>query len=282
MAGRRTLIFVAALAGLIALVAVASRGHSPTGGSTHVVDWRFLWEFVVIGLFAILVINLPLAVWAYWVTRISDPDRHANRQKRSLLRVSSFLILLLLISLALWLRPHRHKHGNATTIHTPSAGGGNPGSHAHTYPFDWAPAIIVLSMAAAAAVVVAYMLFRDPPPRKPSKAEIVQQLTSVLDDSLDDLRAERDPRRAVIATYARMERTLAGFGFPRAAAEAPREYLGRVLHDLLEASGEAVSRLTALFERAKFSAHEIDSGMKDEAIDALVQMRDDLRAAVPA
>jgi hypothetical protein len=79
-----------------------------------------------------------------------------------------------------------------------------------------------------------------------------------------------------------MERTLAGFGFPRAAAEAPRVYLGRVLHDLLEASGEAVSRLTALFERAKFSAHEIDSGMKDEAIDALVQMRDDLRAAVPA
>ena len=32
-----------------------------------------------------------------------------------------------------------------------------------------------------------------------------QQLSAVLDDSLDDLRAEPDPRKAVIATYARME-----------------------------------------------------------------------------
>ena len=101
----------------------------------------------------------------------------------------------------------------------------------------------------------------------------------MLDDSLDDLRSERDPRRAVVATYARMERTLAGAGFPRSVAEAPLEYLGRVLRDLLHTSAEAVSKLTALFERAKFSHHEIDGGMKDEAIDALVAVRDELRAA---
>jgi hypothetical protein len=101
----------------------------------------------------------------------------------------------------------------------------------------------------------------------------------VLDESRDDLRSERDPRRAVIAAYARMERTLASAGFPRSVAEAPLEYLGRILRDLLHTSADAVSKLTALFERAKFSHHEIHAGMKDEAIDALVSVRDELRAA---
>ena len=111
-----------------------------------------------------------------------------------------------------------------------------------------------------------------------TESELAAQLSALLDDSLDDLLAERDARRAVIATYARMERTLSGAGLPRAAAEAPLEYLGRVLRDLLHTSAGAVSKLTALFERAKFSHHEIDTTMKDEAIDALVSVRDELRA----
>ena len=85
----------------------------------------------------------------------------------------------------------------------------------------------------------------------------------------------------MIATYARMETTLAGAGLPRAAAETPLEYLGRVLRELLHTSADAVARLTSLFERAKFTPHAIDSGMKNDAIDALVTMRDELRAAVP-
>jgi hypothetical protein len=40
----------------------------------------------------------------------------------------------------------------------------------------------------------------------------------------------------------------------------------------------AVLALTELFERARFSLHTIDETMKDEAIDALAAVRDDLRA----
>ena len=40
-----------------------------------------------------------------------------------------------------------------------------------------------------------------------------------------------------------------------------------------------MQRLTALFARAKFSQHEVDDGMKDEAIDTLEELRDELRAA---
>jgi hypothetical protein len=99
-----------------------------------------------------------------------------------------------------------------------------------------------------------------------------------VDESLDDLRAEPDPRRAVIAAYARLERVLAGHGLPRKPAEAPLEYLGRMLAEL-SVSDRAARALTDLFERAKFSQHAVGPEMKDEAIDALDTVRDDLLAA---
>jgi hypothetical protein len=79
----------------------------------------------------------------------------------------------------------------------------------------------------------------------------------------------------VIAAYARMERALAAHGLPREPSEAPHEYLARVLAEL-DASAGSVRHLTVLFERAKFSPHLIDLAMKEEAIEALVRLRDEL------
>ncbi len=105
-------------------------------------------------------------------------------------------------------------------------------------------------------------------------------MSLALDESLDDLRAEPDLRKAIIAAYARMERALAGAGLPRRPAEAPLEYLERALLEL-ETSAGAVRRLTDLFEWAKFSQHEPEPQMRDDAIDALVAVRDELRAPAP-
>ena len=100
-------------------------------------------------------------------------------------------------------------------------------------------------------------------------------LDEVLADTLDDLRGEGDPRRAVIRTYARMEKTFAAYGVSREEAETHQEYVERVL---APAPGElvAVQRLARLFERAKFSEHQIDAGMKNDAIEALVGLRAEL------
>jgi Domain of unknown function (DUF4129) len=122
-----------------------------------------------------------------------------------------------------------------------------------------------------------YVARRRSDVRRGLRGQAASALSAAVDDSLDDLRAERDPRRAVIAAYARMERTLAGQGLPRRRSEAPLEYLGRVLA-ALRVRSSAVLALTELFERAKFSRHEIDADMKDEAIGALVAVRNDLRA----
>jgi hypothetical protein len=105
-----------------------------------------------------------------------------------------------------------------------------------------------------------------------------EQLAIVLDETLDDLRAEADPRRAIIAAYARLERVLAANGVPRRASETSDEYLPRILHDLA-LDARAVERLSALFTRAKFSHHDVDTAMKEEAIDALEQVRNELRLA---
>ena len=100
----------------------------------------------------------------------------------------------------------------------------------------------------------------------------------MLDETLDDLRAEADPRRAVIAAYARMERALGAYGLPRNPSEAPDEYLQRIFGDL-EVSRLSTSRLTALFSWAKFSGHDVAPEMKQEAIEALEAVREELRAA---
>jgi hypothetical protein len=107
------------------------------------------------------------------------------------------------------------------------------------------------------------------------EAALSAALDEVLADTLDDLRAEQDPRRAVIRAFARMEKTFAAHGVAREPAETPRQYVLRAL-DTLGVSSASVERLTKLYERAKFSRLEIDEGMKGDAIDALAGLRAEL------
>ncbi len=95
---------------------------------------------------------------------------------------------------------------------------------------------------------------------------------AAVDVSLDALRSEPDPRRAVIAAYAAMERALSGAGLGRRRSEAPMEYVRRVLTEQTRAP-EEVRTVTDLFQVAKFSHHTVDEGMRSDAIDALERVR---------
>ena len=55
---------------------------------------------------------------------------------------------------------------------------------------------------------------------------------AAIEAALIDLEGEDDPRRAVIKAYARTEAVLRAQGLPRHPAEAPLEYLDRVLREL--------------------------------------------------
>jgi hypothetical protein len=106
-----------------------------------------------------------------------------------------------------------------------------------------------------------------------------QEVSLAIDESIDDLRNDPNLRRAIVAAYARMEQALGRAGLPRNPAEAPFEYVERALVSL-DTSAVSVHRLTALFESAKFSQHEPEPAMRDEAIDALIAVRDELSRPV--
>ncbi len=147
----------------------------------------------------------------------------------------------------------------------PSAGGGLN----VTVLVGGAIALAALGLAA----LVAHRLRRGRLPL--ASVSVEQELAAVVDESLDELASDPDPRRAVIRAYARMEGVLGRHGYERRPAEAPLEYLRRVLGSL-GAAGPAARRLTGLFERARFSAHRIDASMRDDAIDLLTAIRADL------
>jgi hypothetical protein len=108
-----------------------------------------------------------------------------------------------------------------------------------------------------------------------------QVLAAAVEESLAELAREPDPRRAVIRAYVGMERSLARHGVARHPAEAPGEYLARALA-AMEVSGPAAQRLTSLFQRARFSGHQIAAGMKQQALAALAAIRDELDSATGA
>lgn len=117
---------------------------------------------------------------------------------------------------------------------------------------------------------------RATPLGAPPSADVKEELAGAVSEAIDDLRDEPDPRRAVVAAYARMERSLARHGLGRRPAEAPFEYLTRILTEL-DVRESAALELTELFERAKFSPHPVDAEMKARAIGALVAIRADLQ-----
>ena len=134
-----------------------------------------------------------------------------------------------------------------------------------------------VALLAMIGIVVAQLVAdrrRRRPPRTPA-----ERLVELLDDTLEDLEREPDPRRAVIGAWARMEAGLAAAGLPRHPSEAPFEYAARVLETAF-ARPASVHRLTGLFERAKFSHHAIGQADRDQAIAALRAVRQELAEAV--
>jgi hypothetical protein len=142
--------------------------------------------------------------------------------------------------------------------------------------FRWGELIVILGLLFVAAAIVAAFFFRRGSGKPDETAPEV--LAAALDESLDDLRSDPDLRRAIIAAYARMETALAAAGIPRDPAEAPLEYVERALL-ALDTSAGAVRKLTDLFEWARFSHHEPEPSMRDDAVDALVAVRDELRGS---
>jgi Domain of unknown function (DUF4129) len=269
---RRGLLPVAAAVGLLALVAVGSlRGPlgSGRGRPSYPAD---LVDSLVLLLFLAMIAAGVLAVVALWPNR-HLPVRGRRAGSWNLILPMAAIVLLWLFRDLLGLGGGDRDEDPATTLGTPSTLElVDPPAEPGVVPMVVAGVALLAMVAIVAAQIRADRRRRRPPPTR------AERLIGLLDDTLEDLEHDPDPRRAVIAAWARMERGLAAAGLPRRPSEAPFEYAARVLETSL-ARPASVQRLTGLFERAKFSQHAIGPAERDEAVAALRAVRRELAEA---
>jgi hypothetical protein len=97
-------------------------------------------------------------------------------------------------------------------------------------------------------------------------------LAEVVAESLEDLRTEPDPRRAIIRCYARFERAAADSGLARKPWLTPMEFLREAL-ERLPVPKAAAAVLTSLFELARFSDRALGARERGQALDALDEIK---------
>jgi len=270
---------------LLAVVAIAARGRplGSGGGGGGGLPFSF-WDYTYT---TIVIVAVPLVLTgvfaaAFLRRREGKPQSYWHNLFRSLVIWAFIVAIELLVvrrgSLAHVFNLHTH------APHQPGTGGtpvqppadNRPTTATRSLRFRWDELLVVVGLLLVTSAIIAARLSRkDPRTRREIAPEA---LAAALDESLDDLRTDADLRRAIIAAYARMEVALGAAGIPRHPAEAPLEYVERALLSL-DTSAEAVRRLTDLFEWARFSHHEPEPSMRDDAVDALIAVRDELRAS---
>ncbi len=271
------------LLALLAVVAFASRsglGHqsqaSPTPGYISYAFTAFLIVFVLM---------IPVAAYGFIMqAREGEVGRKSYRQ-RTIESIGMLFFFGALAFVVIYLKRHHH---HFLVPHLKGLNGKKRAAHGaigHAAAVEPHFEYTVLWISLVVIAVGGGWLYYAWRTRKKRTAIPLDREQTVADDfaasigeAIDDLEAEPDARRAVIAAYARMETVLARNGLKRRPSETPVEYLRRILLGLTS-RGDSVSRLTSLFEQAKFSRHPIDTAMKQDAIGALREIRDDLQRA---
>jgi hypothetical protein len=212
-----------------------------------------------------------VAAWA------REPDLvDPNRKKSKVPRVLQVLLPILLLAVVAYVRMLADRQNgdrispalNDTTpitVNTTPATGGDLGLLA----------VCVLIGLGAALAAARLFRTRTRPLEAPAPAE---GPAAILDEGLGALLAEADPRRAVIAAYVAMERAMARQGWARRPAEAPSEYLSRVL-GVAPTRAADLDRLVGMYQLARFSEHEVTASMRETAVATVRRLRADLQGA---
>lgn len=290
---------LAALPALAVLVIAVALGAAASSGNEKAtpIDQQSAVEAlsVVLTLLALVLLAALVYVAAIWLqTAQYRRGRGAGnavgfkRLHQLLVSLATFLVFIGAAVLFLYYTRHR-KLG---------AGGAAAGAHSqaakkvHTVPFSAAAsAWTLLAVALVIGTLAAVSLLRrrrrrrDAPdlheldPENPSVDFGASALLEPLEEvAIADPRSEPDPRKAVITAWIAMADAIGRIWRPRAASEAPREYLREAL---VTAGVQPVSagRLTSLFEVARWSDQNVGEEMRTDAIAALETVRGELREA---
>ncbi len=276
MTGRRLAVLVAGVTALLAVVAIASHGR-PLSGSSGQGPTAIFFDYAATTLLLAAIAMAAVIGWAIF------GQRFGGGGQRGRWHLVSTLFSLFVAAFISWAVLHSHIQDRLRQLgqqsqKQPRSGkpltGPKVNPNGRNARVRWDEIVVVLVLLGGTGLV----LYARRRALRPPRQWFLQgdEVSHALDDSLDDLRNDPDLRRAIIAAYARMERALAAVGIGRRPSEAPFEYMERALTSL-DTSAESAERLTELFEWAKFSHHEPRPEMREDAIDALVAVRDELR-----
>lgn len=282
----RATIAALALGGVAVVVAIAAR--APLSRSTPV-DARSVQTptaavfMLIAGIGIVMLGALAILVWS-GRRRKDDPPEHESPPIevhwiwKMLATLAPFALGAALVAAAVTgsKRAQNGPRFGGTFVLGGSAPLSGPPSGATGFVVpSWLPWTVLGIVAVAAfAGVVALWLRRPRPSAAPPDARATR---AGVDAAIGALDAEADPRRAVIAAYGAMQRTLGEHGVVRSSTEAPREYLQRVL-TASRANDREVRTLTGLFEEARYSTHPIPERLREVALAALRSLQGRLQA----
>src|SRR5580765_7942 len=202
---RRLLLSGIALTALLAVVALASHAHRPGGGGGggSAETPKLFFEYGA----SVLFILFPFGVLAViWVASLGRRQKllegGGDSQFRTILVFALFAIPIAFL-IRYFVTGRLHPNLSPSGAGGPGSGPGSPkfqADHPATGQFHWVVALIVGSLifALVAGVVAAVVVKRMRGDDWQREAALSAALDEVLADTLDDLRAEQDPRRAVI------------------------------------------------------------------------------------
>jgi len=155
---------------------------------------------------------------------------------------------------------------------------------------SWVGTLTLVVLGAGALLMVAglcWALIRDYLRRRPARSgrhepsrpqRTAEDLVAALDAGLEELSdTDRDPRRAVIACWVRLEDAAAAAGTPRHPGDSPTDYVGRLLAEQRVDAG-VLAALLAVYREARYATHTVDDRMRRQARSALERLRADLGA----
>jgi Domain of unknown function (DUF4129) len=246
------------VAGIIGLAAIAGYGWAATQSVRYPAPWSAPWHFGPVGCWlaarnAFIRVLVPggiaiVLAWPY--TGLSDA-RHCPR----------------------FLQQATSSYWCGLGWFPPAA---LPPHSAFTLP-DLRWLWLAISAAAVGYLVVALVRQRRGRPQPMVAADPPlsnrPDITGIADEALAAMMLERDPRRAILACYQQMERTLASRGVSRKPEETAQEYAGRVLLQS-GAPAKPVRALTFLFHVAGFSVRTMNETMRANAINSLRAIRE--------
>lgn len=271
------------MVGLLAIASLATRGDGsttapPGSGIANAVGQHLVVVGALVLAPIVLVVGGALFIYAQVFRRRADPMlmEKLRRSRRGGLVALVIVAGLVIYHLRTGRNPLAFLHLQNPFRRLANAGHGKlPNSHVHAGAHggisntDWMLTVLVWIALVGA---IAFLLWRWRLVHERREVRLpMPAAEEPAGPDLDGLRAERNPRRAVIAAYAVMERLMDRDGLPRDVHEAPMEYLGRVTRHG-HTRVVSVHRLTGLFQRARFSHRAVDENMRQQAIAAVEEL----------